>query len=84
MQLLIGRFRNVSALDLRQQLLTHVGRVGQIAPLPRSFNFNAEIYYPSGNGNVQKLTLPPGVQIKGNMLVTRNGAVRKPYLRFEL
>ena len=69
----IGRLRTVSALDLRQQLLGNVGRVGQIAPLPRSFTFGAEIHYPSAEGEVKRLTLPPNVQIRGNMLVPRKG-----------
>ena len=69
----VGRLRSVSALDLRQQLLANVGRVAQIPPLPRSFNFSAEIHYPSINGNAQRLALAPGVQVRGNMLVHRNG-----------
>ena len=68
-----GRLRSVSALDLGQQLLATVGRVAQIPPLPRSFNFSAEIHFPSVDGNAQQLALPPDVQVRGNMLVHRNG-----------
>ena len=68
-----GRLRNVSALDLRQQLLRNIGRVGQIAPLPRSFRFGVEIYYVSADNGVRQLALPPRVQIRGNMLVPRRG-----------
>ena len=70
---IVGRLRSVSALELRQQFLSNAGRVGQIAPLPRSFRFTAEIHYPSANGGALKLALPEGVEIKGNALVTRNG-----------
>lgn len=66
-----GRLRDVSALGLRQQLLGNVGRVGEIAPLPRSFSFSAEIHYALPDGTAQQLALPTGIQLRGNMLVPR-------------
>ncbi|WP_299863991.1 hypothetical protein [uncultured Roseobacter sp.] len=69
----LGRLRDVSALGLRQQLLGNVGRVGEMAPLPRSFQFTAEIYYPHADGTAQQLALPAGVVLRGNMLVPRKG-----------
>ena len=67
----LGRLRDVSALSLRQQLLGTMGRVGEIAPAPRSFTFNAEVYIALQDGSSQKLPLPVGVQLRGNMLVPR-------------
>ena len=70
---IVGRLRNVAALELRQQYLSNAGRVGQIAPLPRSFKFEAEIHYPSVKGGALKLALPKGIEIRGNALVARSG-----------
>lgn len=68
---ILGRLRDVTALGLRQQLLGNVGRVGEMAPLPRSFAFGAEVHFPQADGTVARLALPDGVQIRGNMLVPR-------------
>ncbi|WP_171206767.1 hypothetical protein [Ruegeria sp. HKCCA0235A] len=68
---IIGRLRDVAALGLRQQLLGNVGRVGEMAPMPRSFAFSAEIHYPKEDETASQLDLPDGVQIRGNMLVPR-------------
>lgn len=70
---IVGRLRNVAALELRQQFLANTGRVGQIAPLPRSFKFTAEIHYPSLKEGAEKLALPEGVEVSGNALVARSG-----------
>ena len=67
----LGRLRDVSALGLRQQLLGNVGRVGEMAPLPRSFRFSAEIHYAQQDGTSERLNLPPGVVLRGNVLVPR-------------
>ena len=67
----LGRLRDVSALGLRQQLLGNVGRVGEMAPLPRSFRFSAEIHYAQQDGTSQQLNLPAGVVLRGNVLVPR-------------
>lgn len=69
----LGRLRDVSALGLRQQLLGNVGRVGEMAPLPRSFRFSAEIHYARPDQTAQQLLLPAGVALRGNMLVPRKG-----------
>ncbi len=69
----LGRLRDVSALGLRQQLLGNVGRVGEMAPLPRSFRFSAEIHYARPDETAQQLVLPAGVMLRGNMLVPRKG-----------
>ncbi len=71
----LGRLRDVSALGLRQQLLGNVGRVGEMAPLPRSFRFSAEVHYPQPDETSQLLALPAGVALRGNMLVPRKGRV---------
>ena len=67
----IGRLRDIAALGLRQQLLGNLGRVGEMAPIPRSFAFSAELYIPQQDETASRLDLPDGVQIRGNMLVPR-------------
>lgn len=67
----LGRLRDVSALGLRQQLLGNVGRVGEMAPMPRSFKFSAEIHYARQDHTPQQLVLPAGLTLRGNMLVPR-------------
>ncbi|WP_420607271.1 hypothetical protein [Novosphingopyxis sp.] len=68
----LRRLRDVSALALRQQLLTNMGRVGEIAPIPRSFRFKAEIFYPLSDSTLERLDLPDDMEIEGNILVPRN------------
>ena len=68
---IIGRLRDVPALGLRQQLLGNLGRVGEMAPMPRSFAFSAEVYIPQHDEKASRLDLPDGVQVRGNMVVPR-------------
>ena len=68
---IIGRLRDIAALGLRQQLLGNLGRIGEMAPMPRSFAFRTEVYTPQQDETVLRLDLPDGEQIRGNMLVPR-------------
>ena len=68
-----ARLRQGTALSLRQQLLNNVGRVGDLAPLPRSLRFQANLYLPLQAGGAEKITLPEGVTITGNVLIPRRG-----------
>lgn len=69
----LSRFREGSALSLRQQLLSNIGRVGELAPLPRSFRFRADLYLPLQEGSTEKIEMPAGVAITGNVLLPRGG-----------
>ena len=71
--LIAARLRQGTALSLRQQLLSNVGRVGDLAPLPRSLRFQANLYLPLQAGGAEKITLPEGVTITGNVLIPRRG-----------
>ena len=66
-----ARLRQGNALSLRQQLLNNVGRVGELAPLPRSWRFQANLYLPLQAGGTEEITLPEGVRITGNVLIPR-------------
>ena len=68
-----ARLRQGSALSLRQQLLSNVGRVGDLAPLPRSARFQANLHFPLQQGRTGKITMPEGVTITGNVIIPRRG-----------
>lgn len=69
----VARLREGSALSLRQQLLSNIGRIGELAPLPRSLKFRARLYVPLENDEVRSLDLPNDVAITGNILIPRKG-----------
>lgn len=54
----IARLRESSALELQQKLLTNMGRVGLIAPLPATFPMKVEVYYPNVEKKASKLSIP--------------------------
>lgn len=70
---IVARLREGPALSLRQQLLSNVGRVGELAPLPRSWRFRADLHLPLQQGGTQLITMPEGVVITGNVLIPRRG-----------
>ena len=70
---IVTRLREGPALSLRQQLLSNVGRVGELAPLPRSLQFRATLHLPIQGGETQPIQLPDGVEVTGNILMPRSG-----------
>lgn len=68
-----ARLREGTALSLRQQLLSNVGRIGELAPLPRSMKFRASLHLPLQRGGIQPIAMPDGVAVTGNILIPRNG-----------
>ena len=69
---IVARLREGTALGLRQQLLSNVGRVGALAPLPRSMRFQASLHLPLQEGGVRPIAMPEGVAITGNIFIPRN------------
>ena len=69
----VARLREGTALGLRQQLLSNIGRVGELAPIPRSLRFRADLHVPLQHGGIQPINLPDGVEITGNVLIPRRG-----------
>lgn len=65
--------RQGTALSLRQQLLSNLGRVGDLAPLPRSLRFQANLHLPLQQGGTRQITMPDGLAVTGNVLVPRRG-----------
>ena len=70
---IVARLREGTALGLRQQLLSNVGRVGELAPLPRSLRFRADLHLPLQQGGTRPITMPDGVEVTGNVLIPRRG-----------
>lgn len=68
---IVARLRQGTALSLRHQLLSNVGRVGDLAPLPRSFQFQAKLHVPLQHGGIQPIVMPEGAVITGNLLLPR-------------
>lgn len=68
---IVARFRQGTALSLRQQFLSKFGRVGELAPLPRSFQFLAKLHMPLQQGGTQPIVMPEGAAITGNLLIPR-------------
>ncbi|OAI17529.1 hypothetical protein [Methylomonas koyamae] len=68
-----ARLREGAALSLRQQFLSNVGRVGELAPLPRSLKFRANLFLPLQQGGTERIEMPDGVTITGNVLIPRRG-----------
>ncbi|MFT8781517.1 hypothetical protein [Acetobacter orientalis] len=68
---IVARLREGAALNLRQQFLSNLGRVGDLAPLPRSLKFQASLYFPLQQGGIQSIDIPDGTTITGNVLIPR-------------
>ena len=69
----VARLREGTALNIRHQLLSDIGRVAELAPLPRSLTFRADLYLPLKQGGIQLVEMPDGVKITGNVLIPRRG-----------
>lgn len=54
-------------------MLRNVGRVGELAPLPRSLKFSAKLYLPQSEGGLLPVELPSLAEITGNILIPRRG-----------
>lgn len=53
-----ARLREAHALELQQRLLSGLGRVGLVAPMPATFSVHAEIYYAGTDGIPARLDIP--------------------------
>lgn len=54
----IGRLREPPALELQQKLLSSLGRIGIIAPMPATFPVNIEAYLPGPDRKLFKMSVP--------------------------
>lgn len=54
----IARMRESHALELQQKLLSTLGRVGNLSPLPGTFPITIGAYLPDTDGRLKKLDVP--------------------------
>ena len=57
---MVARLRTPNAVSLQQQLLSSLGRVGLVAPVPSTFPVQVTVYYPSGEGALTSLPIGNG------------------------
>lgn len=68
---IIARLRESHALELQQKLLSSLGRVGLIAPMPATFPMRVEVYLPDTRKNLVLLDIPSLAQEGGVCYVGR-------------
>lgn len=54
----VSRLREAHALELQQKLLSNLGRVGLIAPMPATFRMRVEAYLPNAERKLVKVEVP--------------------------
>ena len=61
----VARLRTANAVSLQQQLLSNIGRVGLVAPIPLTFPVDVAVYYPSRGGALTRLWIGDNESIDG-------------------
>jgi hypothetical protein len=55
---IVARLRDAHALELQQRVLSGLGRVGLLSPLPATFPVEVEVYYANVEGRPERLDIP--------------------------
>lgn len=69
----LARLRTANAVSLQQQLLSNLGRVGLVAPIPSTFPVQVAVYYPSTEGDLVRLSIGGKESIEGVCYIGRQG-----------
>lgn len=69
--------RDISALNLRQQFLDHLGRVGMLALPPRTFKIAVQCAYPAVGGGRTVLKFGSNSQLTGAMHVDQRKKIAR-------
>jgi hypothetical protein len=67
----VARLRQAAALELQQKLLSNLGRVGLIAPMPATFPVNIEAYLPDASRKLFKIDVPALTDNQGVCFIGR-------------
>lgn len=67
----VARLRTANAVSLQQQLLSNLGRVGLVTPMPSTFPVQVAVYYPSADGVLTSLLIGGNESIDGVCYVGR-------------
>lgn len=70
---IIARLRESHALELQQKLLSSLGRVGVISPMPASFPMRVEAYLPDPDGKLFQLEVQDLSKNEGVCVIGRTG-----------
>lgn len=54
----VARLRESHALELQQKLLSNLGRIGLVAPMPATFNMRIEAFVPNVDGVLIRADIP--------------------------
>lgn len=71
-----ARLRESHALELQQKLLSNLGRIGLVAPMPATFNMRIEAFLPDVNGILTRANIPT-LDDGGVCYIGRNSDGRK-------
>ena len=77
--IIAGRLRSEYAFELQQTLLSGLGRVGNMAPMPANYPVVATVYYPNNNGSLVQL----GIKLNGICVVGRINDKEKSRIGFD-
>lgn len=69
---ILVRLRDAQALELQQRVLSDLGRVGLVAPMPGTFPVALEVHFVNADGAVQRIQLPVLEQEGGVCYVGRD------------
>ena len=67
-----GRLREENALSLQQKLLSHLGRVGLVSPMPFTFLVEVRVFYTDANLQLQALPIGERENVTGVCFVGRH------------
>lgn len=73
----VARLRTANAVSLQQQLLSNLGRVGLVAPMPSTFPVQITVYYPSADGVLTCLLIGGRESIDGVCYVGQRSNQKK-------
>ena len=68
----LARLRTANAVSLQQQLLSSLGRVGLVTPMPSTFPVQVAVHYPSEDHELVPLSIGDGDTINAVCYVGRN------------
>ena len=70
----VGRLRDVNAVSLQQQLLSNIGRVGLVSPMPLTFQVEVRVFHPNLEGELTPLLIDGHDRITGVCFVGRDSS----------
>ena len=79
----VGRLRNANAVSLQQRLLSNLGRVGLVAPIPSTFPVDIRVFYPSQDSELTLLPMEEHETISGVCFVGRDGGQKTARAPFD-